>query len=361
MSQLKIGSAIDYIIVGQGLAGTALATALLKRNKTIWIIDSDSQPSSSKVAAGLYNPITGRKMVKTWLADLLFPFLIQFYKNLETRIGQKFLHETRIYRPFISLEEQNEWMGKSASPEFKAFIHKVHTTSLNDHIHDPYGGIELTQSGYLNVSAFLGATREEFVRIGCFSSEHFDFKALDLSDGPAYFKGVRARKIIFCDGAMLTTNPHFNWLPLSPVKGEVLTVKSEANFEVIANRGVFCVPLGNSVFRVGSNYDNKDHSWNTTEKARQEIEDRLKQLIRPDFETIHQKAGIRPATKDRRPYIGLHPINETIGVFNGLGTKGVSLAPYFGEQFAAYLEENKQLDERVNISRYFSLYFNSQQ
>ena len=150
-------------------------------------------------------------------------------------------------------------------------------------------------------------------------------------------------------------NPYFKWLPFRPVNGEILTVETDLDIELIVNRGVFCVPLGSGKFRVGSNYNHEKLIWEPTSKGKMQIEEKLENLIKTSFNTIYQKAGVRPATKDRKPYIGLHPNNETIGLLNGLGTKGVSLAPYFGEHFAAFLQGETELDNEVNISRYFSL------
>ena len=99
----------DILIVGQGLAGSLLALELEKRGKKVMILDNNPSLSASKVAAGLYNPITGRKMVKTWFADELFPNLSKFYQDLEKKIDAKFHFSKTIYRPFNNIEEQNDW------------------------------------------------------------------------------------------------------------------------------------------------------------------------------------------------------------------------------------------------------------
>ncbi len=350
----------DYIIVGQGLAGTCLAVVLMRRSRRVVIIDPNEAVTSSRVAAGLYNPVTGRKMVKTWMADRLFPYLTDFYTDLEELTGAKFLNTTGIYRPFISLEEQNEWMGKSASEEFRQYIRKVHCQSRSERINDPFGGLELAQAGYLKVATFLGAMHDHFRAREMLRAGNFVFDRLIIHQNTVEYEGITAKRIIFCDGSSWEHNTYFNWLPFRPVKGEVLEIKCDLEVNFIVNRGVFCVPLSKNMFRVGSNYDNNDHSWTPTERAKAEIEEKLRALINVPFETVYQKAGVRPSSKDRRPYIGLHPANEALGVFNGLGTKGVSLAPFFGEHFACYLEDGKELYKEVNISRYFSLYYNSQ-
>ncbi|HEX6890914.1 MAG TPA: FAD-dependent oxidoreductase, partial [Chryseolinea sp.] len=98
---------LHYIILGHGLAGASIAVQLLKHGKKILVIDKPSPTTASRVAAGLFNPITGRKMVKSWLADKLFPFLHQYYREVETLTACKFFYPMPVYRPFISIEEQN--------------------------------------------------------------------------------------------------------------------------------------------------------------------------------------------------------------------------------------------------------------
>ena len=350
---------IDYIIIGQGLAGSALSYQLIKEGKSVLVIDEDNPHTSSKIAAGLYNPITGRKMVKTWHADLLFPYLIEFYKELEQLCGAGFLIELPIYRPFISLEEQNEWMGKSSSSEYVPYVKEIHRKSLYPFSNDPYGGIELLQSGYLDIPVFLASYRNYLKKNEMLDASRFENKELVLDGNGLIYKGIKARKIIFSDGLNSAREGYFEWLPFSPVKGEVLRIKSDFTLKNILNRGVFVVPLENGYFRVGSNYDNHDMTLTPTEKARNEIERRLNDLAKVDYELTDQVAGIRPATKDRRPFLGLHPDHETIGVFNGLGTKGVSLAPYFSKHFMRFLEYGEELYSEVNINRYFSLYYDS--
>ena len=74
---------IDFLLIGQGLAGSALGYRLKKAGFKIKLLDQPDLNQSTKIAAGLYNPVTGRKMVKTWNADQLFPEIEPFYQELE--------------------------------------------------------------------------------------------------------------------------------------------------------------------------------------------------------------------------------------------------------------------------------------
>ncbi len=125
MGKMKTSKQIDFIIVGQGLAGSALALQLLKRNKKILVIDRIVANSPSRIAVGLFNPITGRHMIKTWMADQLFPYLHQFYQEAEKLTQSRFFYPLSLYRPFATIEEQNEWMAKSADPLYHDYIENI--------------------------------------------------------------------------------------------------------------------------------------------------------------------------------------------------------------------------------------------
>ena len=122
---MKNATDLDLLIIGQGLAGSAVAIRALARNYRIMVIDEPSQNISSAIAAGLFNPVTGRKMVKTWLADELFVELHRFYPGVERMTGKKFFHPMPVFRPFFSVEEQNEWMGKSVDMAYRDFVGEV--------------------------------------------------------------------------------------------------------------------------------------------------------------------------------------------------------------------------------------------
>ena len=348
---------VDYIIVGQGIAGTILADHLLSSNHSVLVYDEPTLSNSSKVAGGLYNPITGRKMVKTWLADQLFPYLTGYYTDLQERLGVKFLNETPIYRPFLSVEELNEWMGKSAEPAYEPFVREVKGESAyGQHIKDDFGGLLLAQSGYVDTARMVKAYREYLLAKGALIEQRFDTNQLQIEQGRVRYEGHEASRVIFCDGPVISNNSYFDWLPLNPVKGELLYVKVTEEFRAIYNRGVFIIPIGEGICKVGATYDHHNLDTTTTQRAKNQLLEKLSELIRVPYEVIDQVAGVRPATRDRRPFIGIHPEYQELAVFGGLGTKGVSLAPYFARQFVEHMTKRTELHEEVNIQRFFSLY-----
>lgn len=340
----------DYIIVGQGLAGSCLALQLLQKGKRILVIDQYDEHAATQVAAGLFNPITGRVMSKTWKADLLFPYLHDFYKKAEEVTGETFFYPMSLYRPFVSIEEQNEWMGKSANAEFADYIDSVLLTPAQpDHVKNPFGGLSLKQCGYLDTTAFTRAVRKYITEQASLLTEPFDENGLTFTEHSVTYNNYRAEKIILCQGVQALSGKLFSWLPIRQLKGETLTIQTNQIISTIYNRGVYVVP---GIWKVGATYHASDLSPAITPDARAELTQKLEELVSFPYEIITQSWGMRPTTPDRKPILGAHPEYPKAVVFNGLGTKGVSLAPYFSEVLATWLEKGAPINKEVDIDRY---------
>lgn len=344
---------IDFLLIGQGLAGTALGYRLKQAGNTIRIFDQPANNNSSRVAAGLFNPVTGRNMVKTWKADELFPELLSFYKELEKLTNKSYLLETPIYRPFSTIEEQNEWMGRSADPVFQPYLKHIYTKSQSDSLYDQYGGVQLKNCGWLKVNDLLDGMTSYFEEELVY--DYFDEEILYFENGLWNYKNIKAKALIYCNGLRSKKSKFFSYLPFAPVKGEILEVRQDFEPDFIVNRGVFRVHLGNGIHRVGSTYNRDDLSEGPTESAKEELLWRLKELIKPPVrEIISHKTGIRPATPDRKPFMGKHPSAESVYIFNGFGAKGVSFIPFFSKVMSDYLINNESIDAEVDIARYFN-------
>jgi glycine/D-amino acid oxidase-like deaminating enzyme len=352
---------VDFLIIGQGIAGTVMSYTLLNQGKKVLVIDDNPANNATKVAAGICNPITGRKLVKTWLADQIFPFLKSFYQNLANELGCNFLRPIPIYRPFRSLEEQNEWFGRSADENWRTFINTdVENERFAKLLDNPMGGWETKQSYQIDTELLINSYQDYLIEKGMYQESKFDWKELQIFDNQVYWQNITASKVIFCEGIQALQNPFFNWLPFNPVKGEWIKIKVEKQarpLESIINQGVFILPLTDTIWQVGATYHWGDMGENTTELAQKELLDKLNDLLKIPFEVIEQKAGVRPATQQRRPFIGLHPIYPQLGIFNGLGTKGISLAPYLAQSFADFLDNANlfPLNNEVNIQKYYHL------
>ncbi len=347
---------VDYLIVGQGLAGSAIAWELLRRGKSIHVIDEPGNTRASVVAAGLFNPIAGKFMTKAWKADGVFPYMEQFYSAAEKIFNKKFLHLLPIYRPFISTEEQQQWKIRGESEELERFVLAFHEAPTFDQVKDPFGGIEIAHSGYVNVSSWLFSVREYLLSKEILSEEYF--KEEDLVEGESITYGdFRAGKIIFCNGLAGLKSKWFQWLPFKPLKGETLEIELESACPRLFNRAAYLVPSHKeNIFNVGATYQHPPFVDGPTEESRLDLKSKLEALLAVPFKILHQDWGIRPTTPDRRPLMGAHPRNKNVIIFNGLGTKGVSLAPYFAHHLADWLDGKGDLSTEVNIFRFKALY-----
>lgn len=349
---------VDYIIVGQGLAGTVLAHTLLQKNRSVLVIDNPSFASASKVAAGLYNPVVFKRLVKSWMAEELLAYMDWFYPKMENLLNEKFYFKRQIVKPFSEEHEKVLW-GKKINEEVGKYLGKaIQNNFLIDKINNPLGAAEVTAAGNIDPVLFIDQSRKFFKANSSLAEELFQADALILDDDEIKYKTWSAKKIIFCEGHRTIDNPWFKWLSFKLTKGEVLTVKipgllSDEQKEKVINKGVFVLPIGDEIFKVGATYEWNDLSEIPTEKGKAFLIDALSKVLKINFEVLNHQAGIRPTVSDRRPLLGLHPKYKNMGVFNGLGTKGVMLAPYFANHLVEHLENNTELNGEVDIKRFY--------
>ena len=353
MTQRKV----DVLIAGQGLAGSLCAFEMMQRGLTVMVVDPVPERSSSLAAAGLFNPVTGRKMVKTWQADVLFDRLMSYYPAMEKELGASFFHPKTIYRPFVEMAEQNDWQGRWSDSSFAGFIDAVMPpNAFQEHCVDPYGGVSLAKSGWVNLPELILAVREYLKGHDSWRQGELKEEEVIISEDGVVWQGIEARWLVHCTGTgAATPDTYWGWLPFRPVKGEVLLLDLEEPLPRIYNRGVFVLPVGDKQAKVGSTYHH-DLSPGPTEKGKNEMLGKLEALLRVPFTVVGHWDGIRPATKDRRPMIGQHPEYAPLWIFNGLGAKGVSLGPWFVGQLADAMIDGKALWPEVDIERFATYY-----
>ena len=186
--------------------------------------------------------------------------------------------------------------------------------------------------------------------------ESFDYSKIEFIEDTIHYGNFKAKHIVFAEGFGMHSNPFFKYLPLDGTKGELFIIKApQLDIDIIINTSVFILPLGNDLFKVGATYNWKDKTNLPTEDAKQELIERIQEIITCDFEIVEHFAGIRPTVKDRRPLLGTHQKYNTIHILNGLGTRGVMLAPAMAIELYNHIENNKALDKTIDISRYASL------
>ena len=165
-------------------------------------------------------------------------------------------------------------------------------------------------------------------------------------------------RIVFCEGWRAQTNPFFPEAPFRVSKGEALIIRfpnrltssmpgtrlptgqttlsrqTGALPTEMLKKTMLLVPLGDGTFWVGSTYRWHFEDTLPGTEGRDYILGYLHEMFDEPFEVVDHVAGIRPTMIDRRPVVGQSKLNPNVFIFNGLGTKGALLAPFFAEQLA---------------------------
>lgn len=338
-----------YLIVGLGLSGTCVGYQLIKKGCAVTFVDSGIN-HSSKIAAGLINPMVFRRMTKSWRLDEFIPYSKTFYNELESHTGENFFHPITIRRMFSHEQERDLWIKKSALQEFQNYIDILTEKDIEyNRAANICGSGRVKNASYVDVNRFLDSMKRWFSSYANVLQTQLNYAEIS---GTSY-KNIQYDGIIFCEGYTAKENPYFGWLPLGQTKGETLTIKSsEIPENESVNRKCFVLPLGNQRFKVGSTYVWHTPDLSVTEDGKKTLIDNIVGLGYKDFSIEGQEAGVRPTTIDRRPIIGEHPELKGYYIFNGLGTKGYMIAPLLSEEFANFLIEGAPLHTEVIISRF---------
>ena len=349
----KKNNLIDFLIVGQGIAGSVLALSMMQEGYTVLVIDSQKLSTSSRIAAGIWNPIVFKRLTKSWLADDLIPELQSFYSFWQKELNTTFIHQRSIIKAFGEEQEKKLWLKKST--EGNQFLDKkTYEDLMIDENYSVKSYSKVLKAGNLDVNHFIESVTTFLKSKQSYLAEVFDYNALTINDNEVNYQSVCANNIVFCDGHLITKNPYFNWIPMKPAKGDVLTIecKELKLTQDIFNKGFFIMPLGNNLYKVGATYEWEHLNDTPTQKGKDELLKKLNTVITIPYQIISHDAGVRPSVIDRRPVVGNHPEFKNLFVFNGLGTKAVMLAPYFAKQLVSNIKYQNPIDLEVNPSRF---------
>lgn len=343
---------VDYIVVGTGLAGIAFTEKIAQEGKTFVVIDSEMR-SSSLIAGGMYNPVVLKRFTDVWKVEEQLAIAEVFYPALEEKLKINCWYPKDLYRRLASVEEQNNWFHAADRPNLSAFLSPEIEKRTIEGVDLPFGLGKVRSTGYLETDDLIYGYRQYLMQLGCYKRESFDYAALQYDNEGVSYKDIQAKRIVFAEGFGLLQNPFFNTLPLDGTKGELMIVRiPNLNCDFMLKAGVFLIPIGNDLYKLGATYNWEDKTDQPTKEGEEELLDGLRSFVSLDFEVVEHIAGIRPTVKDRRPLLGRSLESDRILVLNGLGTRGVLLAPYLAEQLYNFIENNKALDEQISIHRY---------
>jgi len=344
---------VDYIILGQGICGTMLSWNLIKQGKKILVIDNADPSSSTRVASGIINPVTGRRVVTTWMAEELLPFVWNEYNAFALDLDTKLIEQkdTIVFPPSPQMLETYQKRSSETGSYVHPAVNPEEYTQWFDFVFDCYS---INPTYIINLHSLMNDWRKKLLHTNSLLEETFDQSQLVIEENNIRYKNITAEKIIFCDGVNTFQHPLWKNLPYVYNKGQALVAEipqlSAAN--IYKYGSVTIAPWNNGLWWIGSSYENEFDTTAPTESFRKNTEASLKNILKIPFIIKDHLASLRPATIERRPFVGLHPQHNNMAIFNGMGTKGCSLAPWFAKQFADYLVSNVSLDPLCDIKRF---------
>jgi glycine/D-amino acid oxidase-like deaminating enzyme len=346
---------VDVLVIGQGMAGSLLAWTLLKHEMSVMVVDIGGQ-NASQVAAGLINPVTGLRLVKTTDVETLLPAAMRCYRQLQDEFKQAFFVARPMLRVLKSASERELANRRLAQSEYQAFLRACGAPPA--YADSGYGALEQQQTGYLRTRSLLNALRDSFISRNVYRQARVDYWDVTLSPR-AKWLDIEAGHIVFCEGYQGMKNPWFGGLPFQPAKGEILTCRTHSELpEPLVNFGRWLLPTGAHDFKLGATFQPGCTNATPSDAARRDLLSDLSKLL-PGLEpdVLEQQAGVRPATSDKQPFIGSHPRHSRLHIFNGFGAKGSLAIPWHAEQFALALQEQTPLPAKASVARFYDTHF----
>lgn len=344
---------VDFLIIGQGICGTMLSWFLHREGKRFVVLDNSREQTSSRIAAGIINPITGRRYVTTWMIEDIMPFAVETYRTLEDYLETPLVAAKSIIDFFPSPQMRQAFVERIA--EADTYLHSYPDQNhFNQYFQYDFGCGEIRPAYTVPIPVLLEAWRKKLVELQAFREEQFDPEQVRLSEEGIVYGDLSACKIIFCEGAAAINNPWFQLLPFAPNKGEALLIECEGlTNQHVFKKGLLLAPLPEeNVFWVGSNYQWEFRDDQPSAAFYNQTTSLLKHWLREPFRVLEHKAAVRPATIERRPFVGFHPVYPQVGILNGMGTKGTSLGPFFAHQLVQHLVYGLPLSEEAHVQRF---------
>lgn len=347
----------DYLIIGQGICGSFLSWNLLKAGQHVVVIDENRPHTASKVASGVINPVTGRRIVRTWEIEKLMPFAVDAYTEWGKAFDVELIRQCNI----LDFHPTPQMMLAFAErlPVETDYLRKPDDADhWKNYFNYPFGVGEINPCWLIDLHVLLDRWRSQLKQQEILLESRFNWQDCEVFPDHVRYQNITASKIICCEGAAGFNNPYFRSLPYAPNKGQVIIARIPGLPRThIFKQGINLVPWGNEdLFWIGSTYE-----WDFTDLSPspdflEKVKAQLGYWLKLPFTIEDHIASERPANLERRPFVGLHPVAPSVGVFNGMGTKGCSLAPYFAHEFTGYLVNGNPIMPQADISRFTKIH-----
>lgn len=313
---------VNTLIVGQGLAGSLVAWELMRKGESVAVVDEGLPVTSSKIAAGMFNPINTKRFTVSNHAEANINDALAIYASIEKELGIELIHRQHIYNVFGNTKEGNDLTLKLDHPFFQQYTNSNPVREA--HIIQPFGAFEVGLSGWVDVKKMLWALRNHLAITQVMLEEVFDYTRLTFENGTWNYKDIEATSVVFCEGYKANENPFFPELTIIPCKGDVLEFDApDLHLTRVVKKGIYIVSIGEGKFKCGSLYKWENDDTTLQQADYDELKQKIESLIDVPFTITKHEAAVRPTTKTRDTLFLKHATLPNMYVVNGLGTKGV--------------------------------------
>lgn len=342
---------IDYLIVGFGISGLSIQRQLDQSNLSFRVISNQSQ-TASLTAGGLINPLMLNTGKPVWNIDSFLPFAIDFYSSF----SEEFYNSYPIHKVFNSVQEQNQYLSTCNHTNHNYTSGSIISTYNN--ISAPYKMSKITGGGVVDIQSLLYKQKHYLINSNNLIEDTFSFNQLTIHSQFCSYMGEQFRHVIFTNGFGNHSNPFFNALPIEGIKGEYIIIESkELQLEAILKNKYFLIPMRNHLYKYGATYSRGKCDNLPSKEAKIELVNNLNTLLKCPYQIKDQVAGVRPTVKDKKPIYGSHPTYKNIHILNGMGSRGLLMAPLLAKELIFHIEYGIPLKDQISVQR-FQSYFN---
>lgn len=331
------------LIVGQGLAGSTLAWELDKKGVDFLVVDRPLGSTASRVAAGLVNPMMGKVFRSGWRQAECMEVVAQFYPETEKRLGGQWWQRVPIWRELETDDQKSIWQERQHDDATSLWAGPM--------LPWPKGWQGKGVAGYTNGSYVLhaedltNAIREWLRETGRFQEGEVKPEDIQTTDSGIVWQDQDFDKIVWATGWEVSIHPNMEPLKGRPSKGTIIDMELPG-FEW--NAGVLhyghWLVHNKGFWRLGATYA---WAWNSIDEpdhaASVELLHGLAQHWTGEPHLLRYRSAIRPTIRRSQPVAGPIPGLPHQIVFSGLGSKGVTTAPWVAQILTAHLTEGTEL------------------
>jgi glycine/D-amino acid oxidase-like deaminating enzyme len=322
----------DYLIIGQGMAGTLLSYELIQAGKSVMVIDAKGLHNTSLVASAVINPLVGKNWTLAKDAERIIPIALGTYQHLNQLLNADLVQQKSILVFHRDELAEDNFLKQKASGN--PYLNE-NNVEQEGHWFAPFGVGEVTPVYTIDAQSLLSKWADYLLSKNALLKEQLQFDELKISTDKIQCKEVIADKIVFCEGPNGRQNPFFSALNFTQNRGDVLLLSiPHLSTEHIYHKDFRLVPHRDNLFWCGSNYIWEYDSLEPDTDWRRETERDLKNWLKLPFETIEHWVAERPTTAGQQSLTLQNKQHKNLYFFNGLGTRGFSAGPSLAKEMA---------------------------